>query len=262
MSDDTADYLYWMKTQGYYVVPDAISDQALLARLREGIDRAVAEDEEAAASGRYRNHFAPGVARLLIDRDDAFIELVQTSPLQRHVDLLLGDTCVLRNYSAVRLTPGIKNMASNVHKDSPRFSPGYCLSVQILYFIDDFTAETGATWLLPGSHHAAERPTDEQFRARAVQIFGKAGTALIFDSQLWHAGGDNHSPAPRRGIAIVYTRSFIKQEVDFVRALRPETLARLDDTGRRLIGWNVRVPASLEEFYIPDEERLYKAGQG
>jgi ectoine hydroxylase-related dioxygenase (phytanoyl-CoA dioxygenase family) len=262
MSDDSDDYLYWMKTQGYYVVPGAIQDQSFLARLRGGIDRAVDQDEEAARSGRYRNFFAPGVARLMIDRGEEFVELAQKSPVQNYVDLLLGDTCIIRNYSAVRLAPNLKNMASNVHKDSPRFSPGYLLSVQVLFFVDDFTAETGATWLLPGSHNAEERPSDEQFFSRGIQVFGKAGTALIFDSQLWHAGGDNVSAAPRRGIAIVYTRSFIKQEIDFVRALKPETLARLDDTGRRLIGWNVRVPESLEEFYLPEAERLYKGGQG
>lgn len=262
MSDDTQDYLYWMRTQGYYVVPNAIQDPALLERLRGGIDRAVEEDERRAEDGTYRNFFAPGVARLLIDRGDEFVELAQNSPVQDKIDLLLGDACVIRNYSAVRLKPNVKNMASNVHKDSPRFSPGYLLSVQVLFFIDDFTAETGATWLLPGSHNAEERPTDAQFFERGIRIFGKAGTALIFDSQLWHSGGDNVSPAPRRGIAVVYTRSFIKQEIDFVRALKPETLAKLDETGRRLIGWNVRVPASLEEFYLPESERLYKGGQG
>lgn len=262
MTDDFDDYRYWMRTQGYFVLPDAIPDPDVLARLRTGIDRAVAEDAEAAQDGRYRNFFAPGVSRMLIDRGEEFVDLAQRSPAQAYIDAMLGDTCVIRNYSAVRLEPGIKNMASNVHKDSPRFSPDYLLSLQILYFVDDFTAETGATWLLPGSHHAEERPTDAQFHERAVQVTGKAGTALIFDSQLWHAGGANVSPAPRRGIAIVYTRSFVKQEVDIVRAISPETLARLDETGRRLIGYNVRVPGSLAEFYLPEDERLYKAGQG
>ena len=199
---------------------------------------------------------------MLFDRGDEFIELAQASPVQPYIDLLLGDTCVIRNYSAVQLFPNVTNMVADVHKDSPRFSNDYLLSAQVLYFIDDFTAETGATWILPGSHNAPERPTNEQFHSRAIQVFGKAGTALIFDSQLWHAGGVNISPAPRRGIAVVFTRSFVKQEIDFVRALGPKTLARLNDTGRRLIGWNVRVPCSRTEFYVPEAERLYKSGQG
>jgi len=262
MTSNMDDFRYWMTTQGYYVVPDAIGDETFLARLRSGIDGAVAEDEEAGRTGRYRTFFAPGVSRLLINRGPEFVELIQNSPTQAYIDLILGDTCVMRNYSAVRLEPGVKNMASNVHKDSPRFTPLYDLSIQVLFFIDDFTAETGATWLLPGSHHSPERPSDEQFYSRAVQVTGKAGTALIFNSSLWHSGGINTSALPRRGIAVVYTRSFVKQEVDFVRAIDKEVLEQLDETGRRLIGYNVRVPASLEEFYLPEDERLYKAGQG
>ena len=30
----------------------------------------------------------------------------------------------------------------------------------------------------------------------------------------------------------------------------------------RLIGFDTRLPTSLEEFFLPEERRLYKPGQG
>jgi len=43
----------------------------------------------------------------------------------------------------------------------------------------------------------------------------------------------------------------------------PEAIARdLSVQARRILGFDTRVPASLDEFFLPDSERLYKPGQG
>jgi hypothetical protein len=36
----------------------------------------------------------------------------------------------------------------------------------------------------------------------------------------------------------------------------------LGETGRRFLGFHVRMPTSLEEYYVPESQRLYKPGQG
>ena len=256
------DFLYSMATHGYFIFENII-DAKLLEELRAGIDKAYAADKEALEAGRYKTDaFVSDVSRLLIGRDPVFEKLIEESSLQRYIDLMIGDTCIINNYSAVRLLPNVKNVVGNIHKDSPRHSPVYKLAVQVLYFIDDFTEQTGGTWLLPGSHNAEHRPSDAFFFKNGRQITGKAGTAMVFDSSLWHAAGFNVSDNPRRGIAIVYTRSFIKQQIDMVRAIPAAIIEKFSPKMRRLIGYNVRVPASLEEFYLPEEQRLYKGGQG
>jgi hypothetical protein len=38
-------------------------------------------------------------------------------------------------------------------------------------------------------------------------------------------------------------------------------IQKLKNNGKRLIGMNVRVPTSLDEFYLPEKKRLYKSNQ-
>ena len=38
--------------------------------------------------------------------------------------------------------------------------------------------------------------------------------------------------------------------------------AILGETGRRFLGFNVRVPTTLDEYYLPPDQRLYKPNQG
>ena len=256
------EFRYRMETQGFCVFENVIPPD-MLAALREAMDNAFDSDKRDLEDGRFRSDsYTADVSRLLLGRDPVFTKLIDESPLQENIDELLGDTCIINNYSGVRLMPGIKNVVTNIHRDSPRFSPYYKLAIQILYFIDDFTTETGGTWLLPGSHRSNEKPPEKVFFEGGRQITGSAGSAMIFDSMLWHAGGKNISSLPRRGIAIVYTRSFIKQQIDIVRALPTDVFAGFSEKVKRLSGYNVRVPASLSDFYLPEDERMYKANQG
>jgi hypothetical protein len=54
----------------------------------------------------------------------------------------------------------------------------------------------------------------------------------------------------------------MRQRFDYPRLVGEETLAHVGETGRRFLGFDVRMPATLEEYYLPEEQRLYKAGQG
>ena len=57
-------------------------------------------------------------------------------------------------------------------------------------------------------------------------------------------------------------RSYMRQRFDYPRLVPPEAIAALGPVGRRFLGFDVRMPVSLEEYYVPPEHRLYKAGQG
>jgi hypothetical protein len=54
----------------------------------------------------------------------------------------------------------------------------------------------------------------------------------------------------------------MRQRFDYPRLVGEEALAQIGETGRRFLGFNVRMPSSLEDYYLPESERLYKAGQG
>jgi ectoine hydroxylase-related dioxygenase (phytanoyl-CoA dioxygenase family) len=132
---------------------------------------------------------------------------------------------------------------------------------QLLVMLDEFTEENGATYMLGGSHRMKERPGDDAFFRDATRAVGPAGSIVLFDSNLWHAAGTNRSSRPRRALTIAFTRPFIKQQLDYPRAMGYERDG-LSPTLRQLLGYNARVPASLDEWYQPPEMRLYKRDQG
>jgi hypothetical protein len=252
---DMSEYLFAMGTRGFVVFRNVIP-APLVAQLRAETDAALGADK---AAGVSRGNFF----YLAHTRGQSFASLLDMSPLQPYIDAILGDTCILHSYNGIDLRPQVDNSVQNaIHRDSPRFSRQYPLSIQILYMIDSFTRENGATYCLPGSHQIADRPTDRYFAENAVQIEGNAGDAMIFDSMVWHKGGENKTTASRRGLTAVYTRSFMKQQIDLPRATPSDLVAKLNERSRRLLGFNVRVPASMEEFLLPADQRLYKADQG
>jgi len=50
--------------------------------------------------------------------------------------------------------------------------------------------------------------------------------------------------------------------MDWAKFVKDDFSEVLNDQARRLLGFDTRVPASLEEFFLPESARLYKAGQG
>jgi ectoine hydroxylase-related dioxygenase (phytanoyl-CoA dioxygenase family) len=77
-----------------------------------------------------------------------------------------------------------------------------------------------------------------------------------------HAAGENTSGRDRLAINQQFTRSYVKQQVDYVRALGEDAVLGQRERTQQLLGWYTRVVTSLDEFYRPPEERLYRSGQG
>ena len=59
-----------------------------------------------------------------------------------------------------------------------------------------------------------------------------------------------------------FTRSYIKQQIDYVRAVGDAAVLAQPPRTQQLLGWYTRVVTSLNEYYRPADERLYRGGQG
>lgn len=85
---------------------------------------------------------------------------------------------------------------------------------------------------------------------------------IVFGSTLWHAAGTNRSDRDRLAINHQFTRSFFKQQIDYARALGDELICAQPPRVQQLLGWYTRVVTTLDEYYRPAKERLYRADQG
>jgi ectoine hydroxylase-related dioxygenase (phytanoyl-CoA dioxygenase family) len=247
-----------IESLGFTTVPDVVNSDEVM-ELRSQLDAALAADWADCEGLPGKQRF---IALDLVNRGSAFVRLLENATMHTVFSHFLGETCILYSFTSTVVYPGERQYTCEIHTDMPRLVPNYHLGLLMTLALDDFTEENGATYYLPGSHHSMERPSVEQFYGRAVRVTRNAGGAAFFHPRVWHAGGPNYTSEPRRGCTVYACRSWMRQRFDYPRMVNGEVLPLLSEKGRAFLGYNVRVPASLREFYVPPEQRLYKPGQG
>lgn len=245
-----------LETEGVTIIPGVL-DHDRVVRLRAELEQAVAED-----ALNYPDVFDKGMVHNCMVRGAEMARLLDDAVMNAYLDKAFSDTCIVYAYQSSSLPPSQGNYGSRVHVDSPRFIPGYATNLGVIFPLDDFTLENGATHYLPGSHHSADMPTDEFFFANAKRACCRAGDMILFNGRLVHAAGFNATTRTRHSLTINICRSYMRQRFDFPRLIPQQIIDSFGEKGRRLIGMNVRMPTSLDEFYLPPEQRLYKPGQG
>src|SRR5205814_887387 len=134
--------------------------------------------------------------------------------------------------------------------------------VNIFFAGDASTDANGGAIGVPKGHQRTAAAQADERETQAVAVECPAGSMIVFDSTLWHAAGANMSGRDRLAINHQFTRSWIKQQVDYVRALGDNVVKAQPPRTQQLLGWYTRVVTSLDEYYRPAEERLYRKGQG
>ena len=192
----------------------------------------------------------------------SFLDLLERNPCANVLREFFGGPYILNTFGGVLNLPDNLSYIGNVHRDLRTFSGELPLMAQLLVMLDDFTEENGATYLLDGSHKIAAQPLDEEFYARASRAVGPAGSVVVFNSNLWHAAGVNRAKTARRALTLAFTRPFVKQQLDYPRALGEARASAFSPGLRQVLGYNARVPTTLDEWYQPSEKRLYQRDQG
>lgn len=194
----------------------------------------------------------------LIGQGASFLNyLMLFEDLNEYAEMYFGGKYILNSFGGNLLSKGA-SYASHVHRDIRSFSNSIPLMLNTIVMLDDFTCDNGATWLMHRGHEWSDKPTDEEFDRQAFQITGKAGDVVMFNSNLWHKAGDNKTDKPRRSLTPMFSRPFIKQQFDYTQFC--------DETSspwiKQVLGWNARTPKTLQEWYQPKENRMYKDTQG
>lgn len=253
-------HTYLVNTRGYSLLPNFLPRQDVQT-LKRSLTDAIKDFEpspgvERSVLDKYQMHD-------LINRDINYARLLEDPRLHQLVAPHLGEHWIMYAATSSSIPPGGTNYAGRLHVDSPRHSPGYHFNIGIIWTLDDYTPDNGgALKVLPGSHHSADTPDEAFFEKHCVQILCSAGALLIFSARLFHRTGMNSTSQWNHSMTLNACRSFMKQRMDWVRFIRPDISDQLNEQGRRLVGFDTRLPTSMEEFFLPEEERLYKPSQG
>lgn len=241
---------------GVTVVPNVL-EVGEVELLRAELEAAITEDARL-----YPDVFDRGMVHNCMVRGPRMARLLDHPVMSAYLDVSFSDTCIVYAYQSSSLPPGQGNYGSRIHVDSPRFIPGYATNMGVIFPLDDFTLANGATYVLRGSHKEASLPAEAHFFAHAGRAVCAAGDMILFSGRLAHAAGANTTDQTRHSLTINVCRSYMRQRFDFPRLVPSVVMEGLGEKGRRLIGMNVRIPTSLQEFYLPSEQRLYKPNQG
>ncbi|HEX9700594.1 MAG TPA: phytanoyl-CoA dioxygenase family protein [Acidobacteriota bacterium] len=245
-----------LREQGYCLIEAALEPPSLRAvRTRLG-EQAAAERALHASKNPANPQARSQWVGMLLNKGAAFLELVRHPIATALVERLLGPDYLISCVDAQIQLPGSETMA--LHTDQwwmpPPTAPGArarpvsalrrgdgrsldprpatepisaAMVANVMWMIDDFTEENGATRLVPGSHLSGRAPDPSvPHKVATVAATGPAGTAFVLDGRLWHAAGANLSRRSRRGITTNYCGPQCRPLENYTRGLRPEVLAR------------------------------------
>jgi hypothetical protein len=255
------EFQHKMNLDGWFIF-DAVVDAGLVERMRQDI---LSSWERCSRIMKANDVFSDAELTVhhLIGQEQSFLDCLSVmSDLEPYIESYFGGKFILNSFGGAINTPGKTSYAQRVHRDIRTYSADLPLMLNTLVMLDDFTADNGATYLLSGSHKQAEKPDDEEFQRSAVQAIAPSGSILMFNSNVWHAGGNNVSADVRRSVTPMFCKPFVKPQFDYPRAIGYGRRDELSPFLAQVLGYNARIPATLEEWYQPPAKRMYRSDQG
>jgi ectoine hydroxylase-related dioxygenase (phytanoyl-CoA dioxygenase family) len=229
-----------LRFQGFTLVPSGLG-AAELGELRRRLDEVYTRQEsELGGEEALARCSDVDVARAPLVYDHRFVGIAANPLLLALVERMLGANFVLMQQNGLLTRPAADNYQVRWHRDLAyqHWTSTEPLAINALFALDDFTVETGATFVLPASHHRPEFPSDDYVRRHERPLEAPAGTFLVLDAMLFHRAGRNVSDRPRRAVNHLIGRPFLGQQFDFA-ALLGEHYAN-DDLLARYLGYRWR----------------------
>jgi ectoine hydroxylase-related dioxygenase (phytanoyl-CoA dioxygenase family) len=235
------------------------SAQTLADALRQDGALIVRDVLSSAMLDRIDSEFAPLIERAERGRDDftgrstkRIGALVARSPACRDVVMnplilgaandFLGPYCEkiqLHLTQVIDIEPG--QGAQALHRD--RLAWGGYLPKPIepqfntIWALTDFTADNGATHVVPGSH---DWPLERNARPQdTIQAEMTRGSVLLYSGTVIHGGGANAAQSPRIGLNITYCLGWLRQEENQFLSCPPDVARELDPDLTDLLGYSM-----------------------
>lgn len=186
----------------------------------------------------------------VFNREPYWLQFLDRPGVIDVAETALGVDCHVIGQTAWRSHPGFRG--EPLHADYLPFTwadgelpeivrvPSFILTTH--FYLSEVTSQLSPTRLIGGSHRAGRAPRADEQHWRgtpAVPVLAGAGDALVFRSDLWHAGSDNSSAGEMRYLLQVhYGRREIAQHFSSPMDWRfdPRILAAATRRQRRLLG--------------------------
>jgi ectoine hydroxylase-related dioxygenase (phytanoyl-CoA dioxygenase family) len=249
----TKEHIAEFEEQGYTIIPDAL-DHALVADIREAVDALIVELGAKPRTDRFGG-FKTIKIQNLIGHGAVFRRLAVAEVVRPIIEHAIGPGYQLTSNMSLDLQPG--EDVQPFHTDDQIYGktmerPRPPLVCNTIYAITDFTAENGATRVIPGSHKARLDPgkSIEEVVAKAdepppaevgepIPAVMKAGSVVVLHGSLWHGGGANRSDKRRLGIAMDHCVGWLRPTSNNMFSVPMDEVLSSDPYMQQLLGFGV-----------------------
>lgn len=222
-----------LRTDGYVILRDVLPD-SVLQQVRNTL--APLLDDQAWGKGEFFGNRTRRVHNILaktravdaLVSHPAVLELLHGTLIQPQVSIV----------NAIEIHPG--ETAQFLHQDDVVFPiprPHPPLIVNTMWALTEFTAENGATQLVPGSQDATELDEDPLIVTAEME----PGSVLVWNGGLFHGGGANHAQQPRLGLNVNYNCLWLRQQENQYLAIPKDLAATFSDEFLRLLGYDAHI---------------------
>lgn len=142
----------------------------------------------------------------------------------------------------ISIAPGERQQI--IHADDPMYPFDNPASMQVMlnvmWAIDDFTDENGATHIAPGSHlwERGREPEEDE----VIQASMKKGSCFIWLGTTFHGGGANKTMLPRRGVVMSYNLGWLRAVENYYLSVPLDTVKTYPKRLQELLGYFVHMP--------------------
>jgi len=232
-----------LESDGFAVVPGVLSEHDVAqvrSRLVEvtRLERLAGIDDDPKWEDGPKNQRVFG----LLNKGAEFAHLAEHPVALALMEHLLDPMFLLSSITANITGPGSHPMYLHYDQDYvPGPWPAFPLVANIIWMLDDFNEDNGATRFIPGSHredHAGWTPESMSSRsAETIAIGGTAGSLVCLDGRVLHQTGANRTDGQlRHGVIAYYCQPWIRQQENSSLSLLPEVWPTLSPTLRGLVG--------------------------
>ena len=171
------------------------------------------------------------------------------NPLVEHplvlalLDRLLMPNYLLSQLQVIDVLPG--EVRQPLHHDDgfyPLPRPRPPVGAALIWALDDFTAENGATLVYPGSHRWGDVPAAEIDVEQLVPAVMPSGSAVFFVGTLWHCAGPNRTERARLAATTQYCEPWARQQENYSLSISRERAKQCSDRVQSLLGYSMQFP--------------------
>jgi ectoine hydroxylase-related dioxygenase (phytanoyl-CoA dioxygenase family) len=176
----------------------------------------------------------------LVGRSPTSRELVMHPVVLAAARKILGRATSIQLNATQAITIGPGEPAQVIHRDQWAFdmypfAKDYHVIVNTIWAMSDFTAQNGATRVVPGSHRFQDKLSFTEADTEPAEM--SKGSVFLYPGATYHGGGANRSDTDRTGIALSYSVSWLRQEENQYLAVPIEIARTLPEELLRLMGY-------------------------